>query len=255
MILPRRASVRCQLGAVDQSDNARAGIHPHPNLREHEFQVFEQDQPRGCGARPPRFRSQLLGEHRKRDQRHAREADGRFPPWRAACGSPRSRRSASGCCASPPTCGSRSHCRACSSERSKSTQQRRIDSNSGCRREISLALVERLAPLIRSRCPRLAARSSMASTTREAPPGERDDAVGVAVELDLFGRHHRNEPDEAERQQQERAERTARPSRGRGGEAADRTHDRTLAARKRHPRSPVLGPIVGMLSTRCDHKA
>ena len=56
------------------------------------------------------------------------------------------------------------------SDRSKSTQQRTIVANSGCRREISLALVDRLAPLISRRWPRLAAMSSMASTIREAPP-------------------------------------------------------------------------------------
>src|SRR5215218_3020005 len=55
-------------------------------------------------------------------------------------------------------------------ERSKSTQQRTHRSNSGLRREISLELVARLAPLIRSRLPRPEANSSIASVIREAPP-------------------------------------------------------------------------------------
>src|SRR6266550_8894931 len=55
-------------------------------------------------------------------------------------------------------------------ERSKSTQQRTQGSNSGLRREISLELVARLAPLMRSRLPRPDANSSIASVIREAPP-------------------------------------------------------------------------------------
>src|SRR5262249_25927024 len=51
-----------------------------------------------------------------------------------------------------------------------STEQRAEGWNAGWRREISLELVARLAPLMRSRLPRPDANSSIASVIREAPP-------------------------------------------------------------------------------------
>ena len=154
----------------DQSGCAGAGIEPHAHMREDEFQIFEQDQAR---ASP---RSTTTARHaasrRTPGTRSASrpEADGRSPPWRAACDSPRSPRSASGCRAARPTGGSRSHCRACSASGRNRRSSARSPANSGCRRAISSALVERLAPLISRRWPRLAARSSSASMMREAPP-------------------------------------------------------------------------------------
>src|SRR5262249_39717801 len=83
-------------------------------------------------------------------------------------------------------------------ERSKSTQRRPQRSNSGLRGGIAVELVARYAPLMRSRLPRPDANNSIASAMREAPPRQRNDAIGVVGERDFLGRHLPDEPKKSE---------------------------------------------------------
>ena len=110
------------------------------------------------------------------------EADGRSRPWRAACGSSTSPRSATG---SRALCAQRRVSIALPSvlsERSKSTQQRttarefRIEARDlvGCGRAIGAADEQALAAAGRQQLDRVADARGAA--------GERDDAVGIAVE-------------------------------------------------------------------------
>ena len=140
--MERRTSTEesdCAWRADAPVSSRRPKLEPHADHGDDILQIFGKQEPRGRGARPPGFDPHPLRDHRKRNQRDAGKLVRRARPWRAACGSWTSRRSATG---SRARCTQRRVSTALpmvlSAEWSRSTQQANQRWCSGIRRAISV---------------------------------------------------------------------------------------------------------------------
>src|SRR5207247_5687729 len=132
-------------------------------------------------------------------------------------------------------------------ERSKSTQQRTHRPNSGLRREISLELVARWAPLIRSRLPRPDASSSIASAIREAPPVKATiPSASRSSETSSAGTRQLNQTNPSPINSAAKAQSTNvdQPRHRSNGDGADRSLERGIPAAP----LPLLNSTLGISS-------